>query len=61
MPENDIMSAYETEFGVTLHRLIKVEGEEASIDVRTYEPDDEDFIWALEQLRTFRDDEAGTA
>ena len=56
MAENDIISAYENDLGVTLHRLGASDGEITTIEVRLYTPEDEDFIWALEQARKLKDD-----
>lgn len=53
MAENDIISAYENDLGVTLHRLGQCDGETTWIEVRLYTPEDEDFAWALEQCRKF--------
>lgn len=51
MAENDIITAYETEFGVTVHRHGESDDESVAVEIQTYAPDDEDFIWALEQAR----------
>ena len=56
MNQADIISAYETEFGVTIHHIVEVKEDESVLQIRTYTPEDEDFIWALEQARKLNDD-----
>lgn len=56
MAENDIIGAYETDVGVTIHKLGSSDGETTAIHVKLYTPDDEDFIWALEQARKLNND-----
>lgn len=46
-----IISGYQNEFGVTLHKISEVLGENVSIEVILYEPDHPDFAWALKQLQ----------
>lgn len=52
MNVGDVISGFETEDGITLHVLstIDVESDEMSVDIRIYEPTDENFAWAIQQL-----------
>lgn len=50
MAVNDVLSGYENEDGVYLNIIIADDGETVTIDARLYEPDHEDFAWAVEQL-----------
>lgn len=45
-----IISGYQSELGVTLNKISEVGEETVSMEVTLYEPDHEDFSWALEQL-----------
>ena len=52
-----IISGYQNELGVTLNKISEVSGEVATIEVTLYEPDHEDFAWALAQLEALTDAE----
>ena len=52
--QGDLMTlfdGYENESGIFLHYKI-IDGERATIEIKFYAPDDSEFAWALEQLRT---------
>lgn len=53
MSENNIISAYENDFGVTVHTIVAQDSDTTAIDVRTYEPDHENFNWALNLAQQF--------
>lgn len=46
-----LFDGYENESGIFLHYKI-IDGERATIEIKFYAPDDSEFAWALEQLRT---------
>ena len=52
---NQIISGYQNEFGVTLNRIIAIEGDTTQIEVVLFEPDDPQFSWALEQLSSLQE------
>jgi hypothetical protein len=57
MNVGDVISGFETEDGITLHVIsaIDVENDEVSIDISIYEPTDENFAWAIEQLASLEE------
>lgn len=52
-----IISGYQNELGVTLNKISEVGEETSSVEVTLYEPDHEDFAWALSQLQALTDAE----
>lgn len=57
MNVGDVISGFETEYGITLHVIsaIGVENDEVSINISTYEPTDENFAWAIQQLASLQE------
>jgi hypothetical protein len=57
MNVGDVISGFETEDGITLHVIsaIDVENDEMSIDISIYEPTDENFAWAIQQLASLQE------
>lgn len=57
MNVGDVISGFETEDGITLHVIsaIDVENDEVSIDIGIYEPTDENFAWAIQQLASLQE------
>lgn len=57
MNVGDVISGFETEDGITLHVIsaIDVENNEVSIDISIYEPTDENFAWAIQQLASLEE------
>jgi len=57
MNVGDVISGFETEDGITLHVIsaISVENDEVSINISTYEPTDENFAWAIQQLASLQE------
>lgn len=57
MNVGDVISGFETEDGITLHVIsaIDVENDQMSIDIRIYEPTDENFAWAIQQLASLQE------
>jgi len=59
MNVGDVISGFENEDGISLHVIsaIDVESDKVHIDIRIYEPDDEDFAWAIQQLAALEQNE----
>ena len=59
MNVGDVISGFENEDGISLHVIsaIDVENDEVHIDIRIYEPTDEDFAWAIQQLAALEQNE----
>ena len=57
MNVGDVISGFETEDGITLHVIsaIDVENDQMSIDISIYEPTDENFVWAIQQLASLQE------
>lgn len=50
MKVGQIVSGYSNEFGITLHQISEINGEQVKIKVSTYEEGHVDYAWAHEQL-----------
>jgi len=59
MNVGDVISGFETEDGIILHVIsaVDVENDEMSVDIRIYEPTDENFAWAIQQLAALEQNE----
>ena len=57
MNVGDVISGFETEDGITLNVIsaISVDNDEVSINISTYEPTDENFAWAIQQLASLQE------
>jgi hypothetical protein len=57
MNVGDVISGFENEDGISLHVIsaIDVENDEVSIDISIYEPTDENFAWAIQQLASLQE------
>jgi hypothetical protein len=53
----DIISGYGDEYGITLHTISGIHGDQTAISIKLYEPDDENFAWAIEQLAILEENE----
>ena len=51
----DVISGYGDEYGITLHTLSAIYEDQTAISVKLYEPDDENFAWAIEQLASLQE------
>lgn len=52
MQVGDVISGYETQDGVYLHTISGVDevNDTVQIEIKLYEPGDQNFAWAVEQL-----------
>lgn len=50
----DIISGFESEDGITLHKLVMKGYNVSSLLITLYKPDDENFVWAVQQLAALR-------